>query len=696
MGENDDTYPAEQRLLEALRAGGVCDLIPGNLVPDRDDILGWDDPDRVIRFETLRSLLLRVHPGLRPRSIRLRGAIITGGMELQGAVIDPALVLEKCRVDDRADFRQATFTATASFEGSVFSGPASFEGGRFFGDASFRGVHFTGQSHFAGIRFLGLATFDAASFTGDAGFGSASFFRQTAFRAVNVGGDAVFDRARFHRDAEFSGSIFKKSLRFGWARFSGLGFFREIRCESTVDFGWARFKDYAMWENSSFAGELQFGGAVFEKGANFGQSIFADRTRFDGVTFDDDTNFSSAQFKHEADFRGALARSIDFGKVEFHTPQLGPMMAQTIILQEAVFHRRILLVMKCSALSAINMQVRDGGQLQIHSARINAEDSEFVGRTILTDPGPDGFADWDSLEGFPGSHLQDGSQARDKQISELSSRLSTQSTVTSLVRTNVTDLTLTDIDLSACRFHGAHGLDRLRIDSTFELLSTPTRLAVRRPLRFTKRRVIKEEAEWRRRHASWDGSAPDPCDDLPSATEIAGIYRGLRKGLEDSSNEPGAADFYYGEMEMRRLSGRERASKSSAAARSERWLLSAYWAVSGYGLRAWRAFTAFASLILIAAAIFTFWGLAQPPQTSAKAESVDLQTGVITYPPGQSSVDGFGGALELAARNSVALLKNPGIVEMTAVGTVTDIVLRLLGPILIGLGLLALRGRTKR
>lgn len=695
MGESD-THPAEQRLLEALRMDGVCDLIPGNLVPDRDDILGWDDPDRVIRFETLRSLLLRVHPELRPRSIRLRGAIITGGIELQGAVIDPALVLEKCRVDDRADFRQATFTATASFEGSVFSGPASFEGGRFFGDASFRGVRFTGQSHFADIRFLGLATFDGASFTEDAGFGSASFFSETAFRAVNVGGDAVFDRARFHRDVEFTGSTFKKSCRFDWARFSGLGFFREIRCESKVDFEWARFEHHTMWENSSFAGELQFGGAVFEKGANFVQSIFADHTRFDGVTFDDATNFNSAQFKREADFRGALARSIDFSKVEFHTPQLGPMAAETILLKEAVFHRRILLVAKCSTLSAINMQVRDGGQLQIHSATIDAEDSEFIGRTILTDPGPDGFADWDSRDGFPGSHLQTGSPARDKQISEVSSRPSTQSTVTSLVRTNVTDLTLADIDLSACRFHGAHGLDRLRIDSTFELHSTPTYFAVRRPLRFTKRRVIAEEVRWRCQNASWDGRTPEPCEELPSATEIAGIYRGLRKGLEDSSNGPGAADFYYGEMEMRRLSGREKGPKSSAAARSERCLLTAYWAVSGYGLRAWRAFTAFASLILIAAAIFTFWGLAQPPQTSAKAESVDLQTGVITYPPAEASVDGFGRALELAARNSVALLKNPGIVEMTAVGTVADIILRLLGPVLIGLALLALRGRMKR
>ncbi len=696
MGESDDTHPAEQRLLEALRMDGVCDLIPGNLVPDRDDILGWDDPDRVIRFETLRSILLRVHPELRPQSIRLRGAIITGGMDLQSAVIDPALLLEKCRIDDRADFRLAKFTETASFEGSVFSGPASFEGGQFFGDVSFRSVHFTGQSYFADVRFLGLAAFDEASFTGDAEFSRTSFLGDAEFSAVNVDGNVVFSRARFHRGAEFTKSAFKKSCRFDWARFSGIGFFEKVHCFSEVDFEWARFEHFATWSGSSFAKEVQFGGSVFEKDAYFHRSIFADHARFDGVTFDGDTHFNSAQFKREADFRGAVARSIDFSKVDFHSPQLGPLAAETVLLKEAVFHRRVLLVVTCSALSAVNVQVRDGGQLQIHSATIDAEDSEFVGRTILTDPGPDGFADWDSRDGFPGSHLQSLSPARDKQISELSSRPSTQSTVTSLVRTNVTDLTLADIDLSACCFQGAHGLDRLRIDSTFELLSTPAHFALRRPLRFTKRRVIAEEVRWRCQYASWDGRASEPREELPSATEIAGIYRGLRKGLEDSSNEPGAADFYYGEMEMRRLSGREKGPRAGAAARSERWLLTAYWAVSGYGMRAWRAFAAFASLILIAAVVFTFWGLAQPPQTSAKAESVDLQTGVITYPPGEASVDGFGGALELAARNSVALLKNPGIVEMTTVGTVTDIVLRLLGPVLIGFALLALRGRTKR
>jgi hypothetical protein len=33
---------------------------------------------------------------------------------------------------------------------------------------------------------------------------------------------------------------------------------------------------------------------------------------------------------------------------------------------------------------------------------------------------------------------------------------------------------------------------------------------------------------------------------------LAMLYRVLRKAQEDSKNEPGAADFYFGEMEMRR------------------------------------------------------------------------------------------------------------------------------------------------
>ncbi|MEC4576266.1 hypothetical protein [Streptomyces virginiae] len=49
----------------------------------------------------------------------------------------------------------------------------------------------------------------------------------------------------------------------------------------------------------------------------------------------------------------------------------------------------------------------------------------------------------------------------------------------------------------------------------------------------------------------------------------------------DARNEPDAADFCYGEMEMRRHDGDR--------PHSERLLLTLYWALSGCGLRAPRA-----------------------------------------------------------------------------------------------------------
>lgn len=39
-----------------------------------------------------------------------------------------------------------------------------------------------------------------------------------------------------------------------------------------------------------------------------------------------------------------------------------------------------------------------------------------------------------------------------------------------------------------------------------------------------------------------------------SPDRLAALYRALQKALEDSKNAPGSANFYYGEVEMRRFS----------------------------------------------------------------------------------------------------------------------------------------------
>jgi hypothetical protein len=64
---------------------------------------------------------------------------------------------------------------------------------------------------------------------------------------------------------------------------------------------------------------------------------------------------------------------------------------------------------------------------------------------------------------------------------------------------------------------------------------------------------------------------------------IAATYRDLRRSLEAKSNQPGVADFYYGEMEMRR--------HSHEAGLWEWPIVTMCWMFSGYGLRG-QAFTA--------------------------------------------------------------------------------------------------------
>lgn len=87
------------------------------------------------------------------------------------------------------------------------------------------------------------------------------------------------------------------------------------------------------------------------------------------------------------------------------------------------------------------------------------------------------------------------------------------------------------------------------------------------------------------------------------------MYRELRKGREDAKEELGAADFYYGEMAMRR----------QAARGVERWLLTGYWAVSGYGLRASRAVAAFLIVVVVFAGLLYGWGFQSPSPSGSPA-----------------------------------------------------------------------------
>lgn len=258
----------------------------------------------------------------------------------------------------------------------------------------------------------------------------------------------------------------------------------------------------------------------------------------------------------------------------------------------------------------------------------------------------------------------------------------------SLRGTDCERLRLRELDLAPCRFHGAVNLDHLGIAGAVRLA---------RPERGSRRDVIADELIWRAREEGW--KSPElrkgedraarrvPPNDTLEPADVAALYRGLRKGSEDAKDEPGAADFYYGEMEMRR--------KSPGGA--QRAILTAYWVLSGYALRPWRAFVALFLAVIAFSALFGTAGFAERP---AVLKPIDVTArGNARYQlrephegnPVEQGLDAFA----YTAGTATAVI---GTSErpLTRSGRIMRIVLRIVGPILIALLVLSIRGRVKR
>jgi hypothetical protein len=103
----------------------------------------------------------------------------------------------------------------------------------------------------------------------------------------------------------------------------------------------------------------------------------------------------------------------------------------------------------------------------------------------------------------------------------------------------------------------------------------------------------------------WEAEAREgrPCSG--SGTEATRFHTSslaarTRDHRRRNSVHPSAADFYYGECEMRR--------HDPDTPMAERLVLWAYWLLSGYALRAWRALAALAMVVVLAGVMLAFWG----------------------------------------------------------------------------------------
>jgi hypothetical protein len=240
--------------------------------------------------------------------------------------------------------------------------------------------------------------------------------------------------------------------------------------------------------------------------------------------------------------------------------------------------------------------------------------------------------------------------------------------VVSIANSDAGQMTFAQLSMAGCLFNGAHGLSSSIFEANVFFANTPRAF-------YARRRCIADEIEWRASKGGWSGSRWKPL--LPVSTtpsrrppaprtpidpsQIANLYRELRRSHEARADQPGAADFYYGEMEMRRLDPKTRTA--------DRLILNIYWVVSGYGLHALRSFACFGVLVLGSAALTRVHGFESGPV---------------------SSVD----ALIFSLRSALPGLRRAS--DLTPLGASVDIAEAVLGPLLFGLGLLAIRGRVRR
>jgi hypothetical protein len=718
MVDADSLSEAEQRLVEAVKTGSECDFANGQGIRARD-MADWG-AERAVRADVLWQVLRGEHLGTPEASLALRGAAITGTLDLTKQSIPP-IRLECCRLDDVC-FERATFRGDAGFKGSSFTGDANLELATFTGDAGFEGSSFTGDANFDRATFDRPARFENSSFAKRAIFEDASFARLTNFAWARFKGTANFKGATFAPAAHSSEGNDKK--------ISIVAFFDEARFDGDAWFEDATFVGNAQFERATFATTAWFKGARFTARVSFRKADFTGGTvKTEGPMWQREPRVRAAEFT------GALARTWDLTAAKFHTPDPGPWIGETVILNSAVlFARSTVEIRATTQINAQSMQAPEGAHLVIDSPSVDLTDADFLRPSIVaggTVPIPDRRGKMtygDSLRDQTRASAEEKADELRDTIAGNLSRAAHECRLTSLKLCTTGDLVLSKVVLDECTFAGAYSLDKMRIGADCSFRRTRDRKstdAFTQRRMVTGRRLIAEEIEWRKAHPrrtdrhtnehvdqqnrSEADQPNQPADQqkqpaqVPASpllpADIAGIYRDLRKGLEDVKNEPEAADFYYGEMEMRRLAGLARGDGSDErlgrGLSVEHILLSGYWAVSGYGLRAWRATTMLAVLIVAAALAFSHPGLATPPERIA---SINPKDGAVTYVQNPQA-PGFLAALNFSARESVSLLHadaDSASVKTQGAGTLIDCVLRLAGPVLLAFIVLALRARTKR
>ncbi|MFF9799524.1 pentapeptide repeat-containing protein [Streptomyces rochei] len=584
------------------------------------------------------------------------------------------------------------------------------DGKPIFGDCNFESAIFKGHSaryDFQGAEFSGFANFSNSRFDCTAELSRTTFSRGATFQSSIFAGPTSFERATFNEGADFTSTAFEDWVDFAGAEFESLADFPQSKFSKEAYFMGTRFFGYAEFTGAEFSGDsadfsmgsasgtTDFTAATFRGAANFSSRTFHGKTRFVHARFEksvdlrakyeDQTDFSSTVFMSDVQLGGAsFDAAVCFQGAKFdQANEIGPMSCIAAVnLSGVTFNSPVTIALSAAQLDCRRTRWMSTAVLHLRHARVDFSQAVYEFPVTI------------ALEHQP-FVLNDG-----RTLPEHGAADTKDVRLTSLRGVDAAHLLLSDIDMTECLLAGTVHLDQIRLEGDCRFDAPPTGIfwSKGRPVRWTRRRIVAEEQHWRAgQHGTiraWNSSPPTASHVGPA--QLAPVYRSLRKSFEDNKNEPGSADFYYGEMEMRRL--------DSTTPPAERRLLTAYWAISGYGLRAMRAL----SWLTLAAVTTLFslmlWGI---PSDDPKPVSSGSVTGdsvrLVTDSPdpvnpsgplhSRLSTDRFEKGLRVVI-NSV-IFRSSGQ-NLTTAGTYIEMASRLSEPVLLGLAVLAVRSRVKR
>ena len=186
--------------------------------------------------------------------------------------------------------------------------------------------------------------------------------------------------------------------------------------------------------------------------------------KFEGATFKDRAVFNEATFKGEAAFRGTTFEAeARFDMATFEAArEFGPVRARRqLVFDAATFKQRARIEAAADTLNARGAQFPAGVQLRLRWAQVVLDDADLAAPSILSGAPP--FHDLDEQLVSENLTRQPATSGHDRARPRL----------LSLRRADVAGLTVSNVDLRACRFLGAHNLDKLRIEGEGTFGSTP-------------------------------------------------------------------------------------------------------------------------------------------------------------------------------------------------------------------------------